>query len=241
MGYPWIVDIKALAEKYNLKYFVETGTLTGDTVDYVNSLGCFDKIFSVEIEPELYDLANKRFSSNDNVEILLGNSYEVLETEILPQLDAPAFFWLDAHFPGADIKLNGKKYTSETHVDTNCPLRRELDVIKKSPYHTSTFDGINGCSGQNVILIDDAWIYTKQEVDGLFGVTKTIDQHMINIGQPEASLKNMLGDEVSDSFIYNSFPNHQIGFITRSSGYFLITPFADIINSNYDHMVSLQR
>jgi|TARA_R110002020_G_scaffold221133_1_gene429149 hypothetical protein len=233
MGHPWVVDIKGLAEKYNLKYFVETGTLTGDTVEYVSSLGCFDKIFSVEIEPEIYAFAKDRFVDNDNVEILLGNSYEVLENDILPQLDGPTFFWLDAHFPGADINLNGKTYTSEEHMDTNCPLRKEIDVIKKSPYHLCDFDSIKRRPQQNVILIDDAWLYTKQEVDGLGGNAKTADQHWKNIGQPEATVAKLMGDDVSDEFIYSSFPNHQVGFITRNCGYFLITPFADVINPMY--------
>ena len=85
----------------------------------------------------------------------------------------------------------------------------------------------------NGTLIDDAWLYTKQEVDGLGGNAKTADQHWKNIGQPEATVAKLMGEDVSDDFIYDSFPNHQIGFITRNCGYFLITPFADVINPMY--------
>lgn len=233
MGHPWVVDVKGLAEKFNLKYFVETGTFSGDTVEYALSLDCFDKVFSVEIEPEIYQFTSQRFAGNDKVSLFLGNSYDVLEKEILPQLDAPAFFWLDAHFPGADIGLNGKTYTTEKDKNVNCPLEKEIEVITQSPFYALDSDKVKVNPDENVILIDDAWLYTKQEIDPFNPDTKTIDDHFKNIGQPEANRDSLLGDGWNDEFIYHNFRNHQIGLITSNTGYYLITPFGKILNPDH--------
>ena len=45
-------NISQLKEKFNFSYFVETGTMNGDGVDYALQSG-FDKIISIEIEDTL--------------------------------------------------------------------------------------------------------------------------------------------------------------------------------------------
>lgn len=233
MGHPWVVDVKQLAEKFNLKYFVETGTFAGDSVEYALSLDCFDKVFSIEIEPEIHAFASQRFAGNNKVSLFLGNSYDVLVNDILPQLDAPAFFWLDAHFPGADAGIGGKTYTTEKNKNINCPLEEEINAITKSNFHSTDFDINKTNPDQNVLLIDDAWMYTKRELDPFNENTKTIDDHFKNIGQPEANRESLLGSGWNDDFIYDNFRNYQIGLITRNTGYYLITPFGGLLNSNH--------
>jgi hypothetical protein len=118
-------------KKYNIRYFVETGTHEGDTLAYV----AFDKkikSLSIELSDYYYEKASKRFKKYDNVQLFKGDS-GVLITKIISELEHPAVFWLDGHYSG------GK--TAKGEYDT--PISAELDAIIKSP--------IEG----NIILVDD--------------------------------------------------------------------------------------
>lgn len=113
------------------KYLVETGTFLGDTC-WAFRNEC-EKLFTIEINPQLAQLARSRFRGFSNVRVLEGDSAELLKT-ILPQLQAKTLFWLDGHFSGG---ITGKG-TCE------CPLYDELQSI------------MTMCPQSWVILIDDA-------------------------------------------------------------------------------------
>jgi len=65
---------KSYAEKYNLKIFVETGTYLAEMIEAMKT--SFDKIYSIEISHDLFNRAKKRFKSEKNIELVLGNSGE---------------------------------------------------------------------------------------------------------------------------------------------------------------------
>lgn len=110
------------------KYFVETGTFSGDGISKALGAG-FKHIRSVEFDLNFVNSARQRFANNPNVKIIHGSSAEALWKTIM-DIEEPITFWLDAHiFP----PLPGK----------NCPLIEELEQIKKHPIKTHT------------ILIDD--------------------------------------------------------------------------------------
>lgn len=82
----------------NITNFVETGTLYGDTVQQM--LPHFPKIYSVELQTDLYEHNVKKFSAQikkGQVTLYKGDSTEELP-KILETLDGPALFWLDGHF-----------------------------------------------------------------------------------------------------------------------------------------------
>jgi len=85
------------AQKYVLKTFIETGTFKGDMVEAMKDK--FDKVVSIELSEQLFNRANEKFSNTSNVALICGDSGVELKN-IMPQLKAPALFWLDGHYSG---------------------------------------------------------------------------------------------------------------------------------------------
>jgi hypothetical protein len=129
------LTVREYARTFRTPILVETGTYLGDMVDGVKN--DFETIYSIELGRELHEAAKRRFRSSGHVQLLQGDSTEVLP-RILAQLKAPCLFWLDAHY-SAGVTARG---TSDT------PIVRELEMIFGA--------GI----ASNVILIDDARCFT---------------------------------------------------------------------------------
>jgi hypothetical protein len=143
-------DIKKIKEDYNFTDYVETGTGIGGCLDYVMQFN-FERYFSVEIHPEIFNSAIKKYESFNNVYLINDNSEYALKN-ILPQLSKPVLFWLDAHFPGADFGYAA--YDTEKNKDLRIPLEKEIEIL-------SSFKFIK----DSVLIIDDLRIYE----DGPFG------------------------------------------------------------------------
>ncbi len=126
--------ISSYAEKNNLKSMVETGTYKGESIHAVRKL--FSRIFSIELDPELFAAAKARFSNDPQVTILQGDSAELLP-EVLKQLPGPTLFWLDGHWSGGP--------TAKGNKDT--PVVEELNSVLSHYQYPS------------VILIDDAKLF----------------------------------------------------------------------------------
>tara|TARA_B100000925_G_C21956047_1_gene451240 strand:- start:497 stop:1036 length:540 start_codon:yes stop_codon:yes gene_type:complete len=140
---------KEILEKYPNKYFVETGTHIGNSVQLALDCG-FEKIITMEINPEKVEHAKERFSKEiekGRVTILQGDTVETF-SKALKLLDDRATFWLDAHW---DDGPQGKYL---------CPLPIELEAIQKTSIKNHT------------LLIDDRRLF------GLSGTTwgHTIDE-----------------------------------------------------------------
>ena len=129
-----------IAAKYAVKHdtFVETGTNNGDGVQIALDAG-FKNIISIEFYPKAFARASKRFESNENVEILNGDSAEMLD-QILLGL-SPSCFWLDAHFmSGMEVKQP---------LTTPCPVLKELKAIA------------NQAVNDHTIMVDDIRIFRQ--------------------------------------------------------------------------------
>ena len=72
--------IKKYAFRFSPKVFIETGTYYGDKIDALKHL--FVKIISIELDKELYEKTKQRFKNYSNIEIIQGDS-----SEILPKID----------------------------------------------------------------------------------------------------------------------------------------------------------
>lgn len=135
-------------EKYGAgDIFVETGTYLGETVDMLLSFDKYKKIYTIELNGQLYSDAVIKYAEEKRVECLQGDSAERL-TDIVKKLKKPATFWLDAHASGELV--GGKSGGS--------PVLDELDIIASSPIKDHT------------IIIDDCrlfgsteWSYVKKE------------------------------------------------------------------------------
>lgn len=143
---------KKVLEKYLNKYFVETGTYIGNSVQLALDCG-FEKIITMEINPEKVNYVKERFSEeieNKKVIMFEGDTVDVFP-EAIKLLDAPATFWLDAHWD------DGPK------GEYLCPLPIELELLSNNPIKEHT------------LLIDDRRLF------GVPGTTwgHTIDEEGI--------------------------------------------------------------
>ncbi len=124
-------EIRQVAQAYGAKIFVETGTLHGDMIEAMKP--DFEQLYSIELSESLHARAQERFSSDEKVEIIQGDSAVELGN-LMKRLDQPVVFWLDGHYSGAD--------TAQAEIDT--PIFAELDHI--FTHHVSG----------HAIVIDDA-------------------------------------------------------------------------------------
>lgn len=202
MGDIKIYDIEPAIKKWDIKNFVETGTLRGDAIEYARQYP-LERYISFEIMPSLAEKAAERFLEDERVEIVLGDSAEILGDK-LKGLDGNTLFWLDAHFPGADAAL--RMYGDEKDPDKNLPLEKEIEAIAE-----------RAGKYQDVIIIDDLWIY--EDGDYEWG---TFDSHMERHGHSIRREDLKCGDA---SFIREAFKNtHNIKTVNKFQGSLVITP-----------------
>lgn len=129
---------------YGLRTFIETGTARGESLAYAATRPDFTALLSCEIEPLMVAGAVARFNEDPRVKILRMESSLFMQMFCRSGLP-PALFWLDAHYPGADVGLAG--YADEADASLRLPLREELEQIARHR------------AGRDVILIDDLRIY----------------------------------------------------------------------------------
>ncbi|MEG4213947.1 FkbM family methyltransferase [Microcoleus sp. Pol14C6] len=122
-----------LKNEYNLPTFVETGTWKGGTS--VWAAQHFQQVFTIEFAKHIYESTSSTYSHIKNIEFLWGHTKEQLKF-VVPQLNEPALFWLDAHWMGGGT----------AGEDDECPLLEELEII-------------NNSECEHFILIDDARLF----------------------------------------------------------------------------------
>ena len=133
--------LRATAEAHHLRIFVETGTYLGETVEaMIAEPRIVDQVYTVEISPGLYERAHWKFidpGSPARDRRVVANLYDsaAFLRDLVPTLEGPALFWLDAHAGSAD---SGGTFE-------NCPLRAELQAIFQCPM-----------TWPHVVLVDDA-------------------------------------------------------------------------------------
>lgn len=89
--------VREYGKRYGLRILIETGTYYGEMVAAVKD--DFDRIYSIEFDPELARRAARRFERDPRIRILEGDSRIVLP-ELLKSIKEPALFWLDAGYWG---------------------------------------------------------------------------------------------------------------------------------------------
>jgi hypothetical protein len=127
----------SLQKKYNLKVFVETGTLVGDTAIWAATR--FKEVFTIECADVYYKISLEKLSKYPNVKVIHGDSSRAL-LPVLKNIQQRALIWLDAHY-SSDLE-----YRKPSRVS---PVLDELAII---------FD----CDPGNVVLIDDARLFDRE-------------------------------------------------------------------------------
>ncbi|MEX0940420.1 MAG: hypothetical protein WDZ41_03600 [Candidatus Babeliales bacterium] len=134
-------------EAFPNKYFVETGTFSGDGIRFALRAG-FREIHSIEINEKFFSEAKKKFKQNSNVHIWHGDSGKIL-LNVIRNIQEPITFWLDGH--------NG---WPDPQQKKNTPLLEELEQIKQHHIktHTILIDDMHCC---NMLLFD---FITKEQI-----------------------------------------------------------------------------
>jgi|SRR3989344_110421 len=155
------------------RVFIETGTYHGKTT--FGALRDFSTIHTIELSEEWYQKAVKQFGGYKYVHCHHGDSATVLK-ELLPSIDEPVLFYLDAHHSGG---------TTAMGQDQN-PLLRELPLIGQRKY-------------QDIIFIDDLAQIGKSGTMGTEGhpfyPPTQFDWRDIN----KESIEKALGRKILDS------------------------------------------
>jgi hypothetical protein len=113
---------------------VETGTYYGQTVEAM--LRRFKCIYTIELAPDLWEMANEKFERFSHVHVMRGNSADILP-KIINEITERCLFWLDGHFSGVG--------TARGPMDS--PIAGELAAIRRHALKN------------HVILIDDARLF----------------------------------------------------------------------------------
>lgn len=123
--------VKEYAYRFGIRVFVETGTYLGAMVEATKKT--FRRIYSIEVDEQLYERAKSRFRKYDHITILHGDSAVVLPI-ILRNVHEPALFWLDGHYSGGITGMG----------ENETPILNELKCI------------LDHSVKNHIILIDDA-------------------------------------------------------------------------------------
>jgi hypothetical protein len=141
--------VLSYAREYAVKCFIETGTCFGNMVHTIKDE--VERVYSIEVDDTLFNIARLRFSFSPNVTILNGDSGETLH-RLLPTVRERCLFWLDAHYSGG---ITGKGLT-----DT--PIIQELKAIDAHVVKN------------HIILIDDVRCFGNGDYPSLETVCKAI-------------------------------------------------------------------
>lgn len=131
----------AIVARYAKKFrqvrnFVETGTASGETVEYVYDY--FDNLYTIEIVPSLFKQTKATLGpTHPNIHFYIGDSTEVLPP-LLAEINDSCMFWLDGHYCGS----------LETRGSLDTPIVQELEIIMAT-------------GRPHVIIIDDARLFGR--------------------------------------------------------------------------------
>ncbi|MFC1590079.1 hypothetical protein ACFL42_01150 [Candidatus Omnitrophota bacterium] len=151
--------------------FVETGTHRGITVERL--IKRFREIHTIELSRKWHEYAVEKFRSQAHVSCYHGESDEIL-ADLLPRINEPAMFFLDAHYSGGDTAF-GKE---------EVPLLRELSIIRSR-------------REKDIVIIDDARLIGKKGTGGQEGhpyfPVMTFDWRGISLSEMKRALGNNAG------------------------------------------------
>lgn len=145
-----------LFKKYLSGVFVETGSYVGDGVACALEAG-FNRIYSIELADKYYKHCTARFSGDQRVTIVKGDS-GIMLYEAIKDIDCKMTFWLDGHHSCGDTAL-GCAWS---------PLMQELDLIGKHHIKSHT------------IMVDDMFCWLKDNPVIGFGINE-IQEKLLSI------------------------------------------------------------
>ena len=191
--------------KYNLKYYFETGTGKAEWLEYALRYP-FEEYWTVDIDEDLIEESFNKFKNmSKNINLLIGKSIDILD-EYIPQIpkESPTLFYLDAHFPGADFQKCTYEESIREHKKDAFPLEEEVDVILEKRDIS-----------KDVFIIDDLVLYEEGDFECL----------KVGCVWEYGWLQEELDVKTDSKFLYEKFEKtHDFKKDLRSQGYLIITP-----------------
>jgi len=136
--------VRDYVRRYRLRVLVETGTYYGEMVSAMRRH--VERIYSIELDPQLARRAAAKFARSSRVTILQGDSGQLMP-ELLRTVAEPALFWLDAGYYGwAGVAGETGRLTAELDAILGHPVRG----------HVILLDDARGLDGRNGALTVDA-------------------------------------------------------------------------------------
>ena len=129
--------VRQCLQAHRLDAVVETGTFTGDMVDALMEHA--RRIVSIELDPRLYTAARRRFDGHPRVQLLHGDSANLLPS-VIAGLNGRALFWLDGHYT---VGVAGPERES--------PILNELRALLEAPPQG------------HVIMVDDIRLFVGRD------------------------------------------------------------------------------
>ena len=192
-------------DRYNLKYYFETGTGKAECLEYALRYP-FEEYWTVDIDEDLIEESFNKFKNmSKNINLLIGKSTEILD-EYVPQIpkESPTLFYLDAHFPGADFQKCTYEESIREHKKDAFPLEEEVDVILEKTDIS-----------KDVFIIDDLVLYEEGDFECL----------KVGCVWEYGWLQEELDLKTDSKFLYEKFEKtHDFKKDLRSQGYLIITP-----------------
>ena len=192
-------------DKYNLKYYFETGTGKAECLEYALRYP-FEEYWTVDIDEDLIEESFNKFRNmSKNINLLIGKSTEIID-EYVPQIpkESPTLFYLDAHFPGADFQKCTYEESIREHKKDAFPLEEEVDVILEKRDVS-----------KDVFIIDDLVLYEEGDFECL----------KVGCVWEYGWLQEELDLKTDSKFLYEKFEKtHDFKKDLRSQGYLIITP-----------------
>ena len=192
-------------DRYNLKYYFETGTGKAECLEYALRYP-FEEYWTVDIDEDLIEESFNKFKNmSKNINLLIGKSTEILD-EYVPQIpkESPTLFYLDAHFPGADFQKCTYEESIREHKKDAFPLEEEVDVILEKRDIS-----------KDVFIIDDLVLYEEGDFECL----------KVGCVWEYGWLQEELDLKTDSKFLYEKFEKtHDFKKDLRSQGYLIITP-----------------
>lgn len=165
--------VRDYARRHQLRVLVEAGTYFGEMVSAMRRH--VERIYSIELDPQLAGRAVAKFARYPRITILEGDSGRLIP-ELLRTVAEPTLFWLDAGYYGwAGV------------VGDTGRLAAELDAILRHPVpgHVILIDDARGLDGRNGALTVDA---LKRQVAAAFPDRAIEVRHDIVRITPSAAL-----------------------------------------------------
>lgn len=113
----------------NNRVFIETGTSKGDGISVAIAAG-FEYIYSIDNDPELYDITAEKFKQDLNVKLYFGDSDQIL-SELLSNINELVTFWLDAHTGKSSSILEELTVIADHDIKTHTILIDDMRYFRK--------------------------------------------------------------------------------------------------------------